>query len=295
MAQITDEAAGLAASVGASSLRQAIVEAQERNHLRLRQARIQLAAMNAAREADTLVDTMGTLSQQAPESATQTANNEAMHDPPLFLPQSQLAHQLLDGLHGLEIGGAAHNAFGLNTKNVGITEEMEPHDYKVYKEHQIAFCREWMPIDIPGYADAIPVEDNSQDFVIHSHVWEHLPNPLGSLEEWVRVVRPGGYIYAIVPKREAIDAHREVTPIQRYILHYLLDSPSHARALLENEVNRGHYTVFDGATLQDVGIWFNLYHDDAVLEQVAYQETDDKGGNGHAIVWQVVKEGFSQQ
>ena len=32
--------------------------------------------------------------------------------------ESQLAHQLLDGLTGLEIGGAAHNAFGLDTMNV---------------------------------------------------------------------------------------------------------------------------------------------------------------------------------
>lgn len=32
--------------------------------------------------------------------------------------ESPLAHRLLDGLTGLEIGGAAHNAFGLDVLNV---------------------------------------------------------------------------------------------------------------------------------------------------------------------------------
>lgn len=33
-------------------------------------------------------------------------------------PESALAHKYLDGLKGIEIGGAAHNSFGLDTINV---------------------------------------------------------------------------------------------------------------------------------------------------------------------------------
>ena len=37
---------------------------------------------------------------------------------------SALAHRWLDGLRGVEIGGAAHNAFGLDTINVDRTRDM---------------------------------------------------------------------------------------------------------------------------------------------------------------------------
>jgi hypothetical protein len=37
---------------------------------------------------------------------------------------SQLAHKLLDGLKGIEIGGGAHNAFHLDTINVDKYEGM---------------------------------------------------------------------------------------------------------------------------------------------------------------------------
>jgi SAM-dependent methyltransferase len=278
------------APTSVTELRQAIVEAQARNQLRLRQARVRLASIAAAREADALRNTMERLGQQTVNVDIPDTQTEPKHDPPLFLPQSPLAHRLLDGLSGLEIGGAAHNAFGLNAQNVGITEGMEPRDYLFHKELQIAVCGEWMPVDIAGYADKIPVDSDSQDFVIHSHMWEHLANPLGALDEWARVVRSGGYIYAIVPKRDVADVGREVTDIRTHIVHYLLHSPSNARALLDNIGNRAHYTVFDGDSLMDIEMWFNLYHEDAQLMRVAYQETDDKVGNGHAIVWQVIKE-----
>ena len=35
-----------------------------------------------------------------------------------YFQESALAHELLDGLSGLEIGGGMHNAFGLDTLNV---------------------------------------------------------------------------------------------------------------------------------------------------------------------------------
>ena len=52
---------------------------------------------------------------------------------------------------------------------------------------------------------------------------------------------------------------------------------------------RSHYTVFSPALLHDVGDWFNRTHRAVRLERVAYQETDDKVGNGHTVVWRVRK------
>ena len=120
-----------------------------------------------------------------------------------IFPESRLAHKLLDRLEGLEIGPAAHNPFGLNTRNVGLAADRDPFDYEFFKQSQLEMCGSFAAIDISADAADIPVPDDSTDFVLHSHVWEHLPNPLIALDEWVRVTRSGGYLFVIVPKRDA--------------------------------------------------------------------------------------------
>ena len=51
-------------------------------------------------------------------------------------------------------------------------------------------------IDAQTYAG---IEDNSLDFVISAHVIEHLENPLGSIENAIRVLKPGGIHLLAVP------------------------------------------------------------------------------------------------
>lgn len=43
------------------------------------------------------------------------------------------------------------------------------------------------------------ITDESIDFVFSNHVFEHLPNPLGVLRNWLRKLRPGGVIAGAVP------------------------------------------------------------------------------------------------
>jgi hypothetical protein len=68
--------------------------------------------------------------------------------------------------------------------------------------------------DYYGHAGALPFHDHSLDYVVASHVLEHVANPVAALAEWVRVVRPGGLLYVIVPNRRAAwDRDRELTPV----------------------------------------------------------------------------------
>jgi SAM-dependent methyltransferase len=46
------------------------------------------------------------------------------------------------------------------------------------------------------------VEDNTFDFVHSSHCLEHLNDPAEGLRNWLRVVKPGGYIVALVPDED---------------------------------------------------------------------------------------------
>lgn len=214
--------------------------------------------------------------------------------PPVIFQESPLAHRILDGLEGLEIGPAAHNPFGLNTRTVSLTRELDAHDYGDSERAQLDMCGRVTPIDIPADAARIPVAADSEDFIIHSHVWEHLPNPLMALEEWVRIVKPNGVIFVIVPKRDAAlaDQERPLTGFAELLDHYCKRTTYEDRMPEMKGIPRGHYTVFSPELLREIGTWFNQSHHRAQLDELAFQETDDKVGNGHTVVWRVRKFGF---
>ncbi len=68
----------------------------------------------------------------------------------------------------------------------------------------------------------------SQDFLVATYVFEHLRCPLRALENWCRVVKPGGLVYFTVPDRRAgFDLPRVRTTIEHHILDYY--SPSRER------------------------------------------------------------------
>lgn len=63
--------------------------------------------------------------------------------------------------------------------------------------------------------------DDSQDFVIASHVLEHLAEPLGFLVDIYRVLRPGGLLLLVLPdRRRTFDSKREPTPLRHLIEEY---------------------------------------------------------------------------
>ena len=56
--------------------------------------------------------------------------------------------------------------------------------------------------------------DGSQDFVIANHFIEHTQDPLGTIANHLRVLRPGGILYMAVPdKRFTFDRDRPPTTI----------------------------------------------------------------------------------
>lgn len=209
----------------------------------------------------------------------------------LVFPESRLAHEILDGLEGIEIGPAAHNPFGLQTRSVGLSRKQDARDYAFYEQMQRENCGTVAVIDLAADAAALPLADDSVDFVLHSHVWEHLPNPLCALTEWVRMVRSGGFIFAIVPKRDAdpLDRDRPLTALAEWETHYARRSTYKDRIAEMGGPARSHYTVFSPALLHGIGVWFNRVHADARLEVTAFQDTDDKVGNGHTMAWRVRK------
>ena len=62
------------------------------------------------------------------------------------------------------------------------------------------------------------IEDATYDFVLSSHMIEHTANPIGTLVEWARVLRPGGVLIVIVPHRDGTFDHRRPITTLEHLL-----------------------------------------------------------------------------
>jgi SAM-dependent methyltransferase len=67
-----------------------------------------------------------------------------------------------------------------------------------------------------------PVSDDSIDFVVASHVIEHMHDPIRGLLEWRRVLHTGALLVLIVPDgRFTFDAGRPLTPFEHLLWDYV--------------------------------------------------------------------------
>jgi SAM-dependent methyltransferase len=208
---------------------------------------------------------------QSPATATWLSFSHPFRQKKVFR-ESALAHKLLDGLRGIEIGGSAHNAFGLNTLNVDYTDDYTT----VFKKQEIELVGKCMKVDIVASGDDLPFKDNMVDFVISSHVIEHFYDPVKTIEEWLRIVKPGGYVFIIAPHRDRIGelAGPQTLPAEIIERHEHPNPPK--------VDNHGHYSCWK---TQDFVGFCQHYG----WKIVAVQDIDDKVGNGFTVVIQ--KEG----
>ena len=183
-------------------------------------------------------------------------------------PESQFAHQYLDGLKGIEIGGAAHNSFGLDTINVDKFALGSP-GHAVYAAEQFRLCGEVMPVDVVAPGDELPFPDKSFDFVLASHVIEHFFDPIKSLKEWARVARK--YIFIVCPFRDAHppDRDKPLTTWQELLNRH--------NGLVEMDETDDHHSRWTEET-------FVQMLDCLSLDVADIRSPDDKVGNGFMVV-----------
>lgn len=187
-----------------------------------------------------------------------------------IFPESKLAHKFLDGLSGLEIGGSIHNPFGLSTKNVDYTNS----DMTIFKEEENEMCGKSLPVDIVAQGDNIPVPDESYDFIVSSHVLEHFPDSIKTLKEWHRIIKKGGYIFAIIPHKErTFDRNQKRTTLEE-----LMERHKTGKYPEPSSKSR-HYSYW--ITEDIIKLIGNI---DLEWQVVDFQDVDDKVGNGFSVV-----------
>ena len=88
----------------------------------------------------------------------------------------------------------------------------------------------------------IPAE--RYDFVLSSNNLEHIANPLRALSEWLRVLRPGGHLVLVLPRKESSFDHRRDTTEFGHLLDDLAaGTTEHDQTHLDEIVERHDYAM----------------------------------------------------
>ena len=112
--------------------------------------------------------------------------------------------QLIRGF-GVEVGpGARPHIHPSNEVDVRYVESRTAQEWvKLYRKADInELSPESLPWERYIVSDAAVLQgfDNGTlDFIFSNHVFEHLMNPLGVLENWSKKLKPCGLVYAVIP------------------------------------------------------------------------------------------------
>src|SRR5579862_4516416 len=125
--------------------------------------------------------------------------------------------------------------------------------------------------DLLADAVELPVPAASLDFLIASHVLEHLPFPLKALRAWYDALAPDGVLLLKVPdKRYTFDARRERTSLA-HLIHEADDQRAHYADWVEHVGNQSpHAPGFDEAVddlmRRNYSIHFHVWIDEDIRE-----------------------------
>lgn len=76
----------------------------------------------------------------------------------------------------------------------------------------------------------LSIPDESLDFIVASHMIEHCEDPLGTLVNWLRILRAGGRIFLVVPdRRRTFDRDRKPQEFEHLLEDYR-DGPEGSRS-----------------------------------------------------------------
>lgn len=176
---------------------------------------------------------------------------------------------------GLEIG-ALHNPLQVPPSvKVRYVDRLSTPDLRV--QYPELASKELVNVDVVDDGERLStVPDVSQDFLIANQVLEHCQNPLFTLEQWLRVLKPGGILFLTLPdKRFSFDIDRPVTPIDHLLRDYR-EGPAWSRrqhfeewvALVEKVAPESAVARVEELLRVDYSIHFHVWTQAGMLELV---------------------------
>lgn len=142
------------------------------------------------------------------------------------LPSAKIYKEILKGKSGIEIGGPSiffkyivpiypvvEGLDCVNFSNKTMWEgSLESGNSFTYYKNKTGLQY------IAEAADLGTIKSNAYDFLLSSNCLEHVANPLKALEEWSRVITPGGYLLLVLPNKSNNFDHRRPTTTFDHIL-----------------------------------------------------------------------------
>ena len=187
-----------------------------------------------------------------------------------------LARRRLGGLRtGIEIGASAFAPFpGVRAWNV------EQPSAEVFLEAQRSLAGSVAPVHVYATAETLPIADGALDFVLASHVIEHMPDAIRALGEWDRVLAVGGTAFLIVPHRDRnMDKERPTNDVR----HHLADFARANTVATDSMVPTSHYHVWRTADfLGLIEYLVRVRYLDWSVDDV--EDVDSRAGNGFTVV-----------
>jgi ubiquinone/menaquinone biosynthesis C-methylase UbiE len=77
--------------------------------------------------------------------------------------------------------------------------EYKSHDLAQLQPEQLSSRRGYGDIDYVSDILSIPVPEGSHDVILCTEVLEHVPDPVGAIREFARILRPGGHLILTAP------------------------------------------------------------------------------------------------
>ncbi|MEO7425074.1 MAG: methyltransferase domain-containing protein [Fibrobacteria bacterium] len=156
----------------------------------------------------------------------------------LIYPRDRLSNKYLKGT-GVEVGAQSsplHLSKRASVKYVDI----------VTREESIRKFPELNPknlVNVDIVSDGFTlngVPSGQFDFLVANHVLEHSPDPIGTVVQWLRVIKPGGILFCSVPDIEyCFDKGRAVTSYQHLLGDFEANGSGASEVLAER--NKDHY------------------------------------------------------
>ena len=139
---------------------------------------------------------------------------------------------LFQNKKGIEIGGPS-KIFSSALPLYGVAETIDGCNFSNYTVWEGSILAgqnfEYYP-NKKGYqyigeaSDLKNIQSETYDFLLASHCLEHCANSLRTVKEWLRVVKPGGYLLLILPdKRFTFDHERSITSFEHLLSDYRND------------------------------------------------------------------------
>jgi SAM-dependent methyltransferase len=148
------------------------------------------------------------------------------------------------------------------------------------QQHYSEVTRPILAPDVVADATRLPFASGTLDFIIASHVLEHLPFPLDAMQHWHDALRPGGVLLLKIPdKRYTFDHKRRRTPLQHLIDEQssapAFDKRAHFEDWVEHVIGRARGTPEFDAQLSellaaDYSIHYHTWIDEDIREIAEY-------------------------